>query len=109
MPRLRALAALFACLAVLAGGLNIAFAAQGAIATDRGTVGAPCPECGDCDKSPCPMPMADCIQMHANPGPTLVAAPIELRQGEYVTVQWPTVDCTLSGLSPPPDRLPPRT
>ena len=109
MLRFRALAAVFACLAVFAGALNVAFAAQGpVVSADRGTVGVRCSDCNDCDKSPCPMPMSDCIQMHATPGPGLVAASIELRAGAYVTVPWSLAHTTLCGLSPPPDPLPPR-
>jgi len=78
------------------------------MAADRNTVGAPCPDCDDCDKSPCPMPMADCIQMHASPGPALMATAVELRVGAYATVRWPSVDRTLTGLSPPPDPQPPQ-
>jgi hypothetical protein len=108
MPRLRALAAIFACLAIFAGGLNAAFAAHGVVSADRVTVGAPCSDCDDCDKSPCPMPMANCIQMHASSGPALMATSVELRVGAYATVRWPSPDRSLSGLSPPPDPQPPR-
>ena len=89
--------------------MNIAMAAQGAVIwDDRSTVGAPCSDCNDCDKSPCPMPLADCIQMHANPGPGLMAASVELRIGTSVIVLWSLAHTTLRGLSPPPDPLPPR-
>lgn len=54
------------------------------------------------------MPLADCIQMHANPGPGLMAASVELRPGTSVTVLWSLAHTTLRGLSPPPDPLPPR-
>jgi hypothetical protein len=108
MPRFRALAAVLACLAVFAGGLNVALAAHGIVSVEHSAVGTSCSDCNDCDKAPCPMPVADCIQMHANPGPALVAAPVELRAGPYVAVRWSPIDRMLSGLSPPPDPLPPR-
>jgi hypothetical protein len=54
------------------------------------------------------MPMADCLQMHANPGPALVAAPVDLNVRVPVAMPWPRANTTLSGLLPPPDPLPPR-
>lgn len=107
--RLRVLAAVFACLAALAGALNVAVAAQGTLTAARSTVGDLCSDCDDCDKSPCPMPMADCIQMHANPGPALMSAAVELGASPYIVVQWPSAFGALSGLSPPPEPQPPRT
>ena len=109
MLRRRALATVLACLAVLAGALNMAVAAPVAISAGQSAMGAPCTDCDDCDKVPCPMPLADCIQMHANPGPALLAAPLDLAAGASVAVQWSATHTTLSGLSPPPDPLPPRT
>jgi hypothetical protein len=108
MSRFRAFAAVFACLAILAGALNVASASQGYMAADRSTVATPCSDCDDCDKSPCPMSMADCIQMHSNSSAGLVAASLDLWAAVYIAVQWSSAHTTLSGLSPPPDPLPPR-
>jgi hypothetical protein len=106
--RFRALATLLACLAVLAGAVTVAAAHDGVIGTDRTRAGAPCSACDDCDKTPCPMPMADCIQMHANAGPSLPAAPVELPSSLYIIFHWSPAHSSLSGLSPPPDPFPPR-
>jgi hypothetical protein len=109
MPRFRALAAVFACLAVLAGGLNVALAAPfGTITAERSMASEPCAHCDDCDKAPCPIPMADCLQTHANAGPALLGASVELLASPYVTVHWFTPHTALSGLSRPPDPFPPR-
>jgi hypothetical protein len=109
MTRFRALLALLGCLAMLAGTLNFAAAAQGALsAAHSNGASAPCAGCDDCDKAPCPMPMADCIQMHVNAGPALLSAPVELPAGRYITLRWSLAGSTLSGLSPPPDPFPPR-
>lgn len=109
MTRLRALAAFIGCLAILAGTLNFAAAAQAALA-DRhaAAVGAPCTGCDDCDKAPCPMAMDDCIQMHVSTGPALLAAALEISASPSVTLQWSPAPHALSGLSPPPDPFPPR-
>ena len=109
MTRLRALAAVFGCLAILAGTLNFVAAVQAAQEVVHGkAVGAPCTGCDDCDKAPCPMPMADCIQMHVNAGPAVLVAAVPLPAGRYVTLHWSPAHRTLSGLSPPPDPFPPR-
>ena len=108
MLRFRALVPMLACLAVLAGALNFAFAAHGVTSAELGAVGSPCADCDDCNKAPCPMPMADCIQMHANPGPALMAAPLALAADVHVAVHWSPAHPTLTGLSPPPEPLPPR-
>jgi hypothetical protein len=53
------------------------------------------------------MPMADCIQVHANPGPGLVAASLDLRTTAYVALRWSPAHTTLSG--PVSARLAPQT
>ena len=106
--RFRALATILACLAVLAGALTAAAAHDGAMASDRTRAGAPCSACDDCGKTPCPMPMADCIQMHTNAGPSLLASPVELPSSLYIIFHWSPAHSSLSGLSPPPDPFPPR-
>jgi hypothetical protein len=54
------------------------------------------------------MPMADCIQMHVNAGPAVLAAAVRLPASQYITLRWSPSHRTLSGLSPPPDPIPPR-
>ena len=86
----------------------MAAAHDAAMGSDRTGAGAPCSACDDCGKTPCPMPMADCIQMHANAGPSLLAAPVELPSSLYITIHWSPAHRSLNGLSPPPDPFPPR-
>jgi len=88
-------------------------AAQAAqAAADHGsTLGAPCSGCDDCKdghKAPCPMPMADCIQMHVNTGPAILSCTVEPPAGRYVTLHWSLAHRALSGRSPLPDPFPPR-
>jgi len=109
VTRFRVLAAILACLAALAGVAGTAAAAGKSFSTDARTMAAtPCCDCDDCGTAPCPMPMSDCIQMHAPSGPALLAKATDSGVGGYVTIRWSPDDDFLSGLSPPPDPLPPR-
>jgi hypothetical protein len=111
MRRLQSLAAILACLALLAGAFNAAASAQAsAISTHGGAMAhAPCSDCPDCnDKAPCPMPTADCIQMSVSAGPALPTAAVELPTAACVIVNWWPSALALSGLSPPPDPFPPK-
>ena len=110
MKRIRALAAVLGCLAVLASGvITVAAAAvpSGAPATERNGASAPCSHCDDCDGVPCPMPLASCLQA-ATAAPTLVPTTIDLPPLEAAKVHWSLRTTILSGLSPPPDPFPPR-
>jgi hypothetical protein len=112
MLRLRALAALLSCLAVLAAsfGAVAATAAARPLVSQHSTVdGQPCSHCDDCDGVPCPKPAAACLQAGAVPSPALAAATIELPPLAFATVDWSLRTATLSGLSPPPDPFPPRS
>ena len=111
MKRFRALAAIFACLAVLASGfVTVAAIAapSGAPATERGATNAPCSHCDDCDGVPCPMPAASCLHVSSNAAPILVAETIDLPALDLGKVLWSVGAATLTGLSPPPDPFPPR-
>jgi hypothetical protein len=110
MGRLRVIAALLGCLAVLAAGVaNVAAAKDsGWTPTERDPSSAPCSHCDDCDKTPCPMPMTDCVQVHAGGGALVLAAFVALPQKPDVAERWAALAHALSGLSPPPDPLPPR-
>jgi hypothetical protein len=55
------------------------------------------------------MPMADCVQVHANAAPMVAVAAIALPQAIDGNAYWWPNDTSLTGLSPPPDPLPPRT
>jgi hypothetical protein len=111
MGRLRVIAALLGCLAVLAAGVANVAAAQDAGWTpaERGASTAPCSDCDNCDKIPCPMPMTDCLQVHAGGGAVVLAAFVALPPGPDVAERWAAPTHALSGLSPPPDPLPPRS
>jgi hypothetical protein len=111
MGRLRIIAALLSCFAVLVAGLaNVAAARDfGQVAAERSAAAAPCEHCDDCDKAPCPMPMADCLQVHASGTAAMLVASIEFLPGPIAVEQHAAAAHTLSGLSPPPDPFPPRT
>jgi hypothetical protein len=111
MKRLRALAAVLGCLAVLAGGFMTVAAAAVPLSppvTERDTTSAPCSHCDDCDGVPCPMPTTTCVQMSSTVAPTLATATFELPAVGFGMVRWSLLTTSLSGLSPPPDPLPPR-
>jgi|GEM_PF-5159947 len=109
MTRLRLLAGLLGCLAVLAGGLMTVAAAvpAGAPTTERSVAGAPCTHCDDCDGVPCPAPAATCMQISPNATPMLATA-FDLPAIDFGKVHWSPRATILSGLSPPPDPFPPR-
>jgi hypothetical protein len=110
MKRIRALAAFWGCLAVLASGLmNVALALpSGASATERSTASAPCSHCDECDSVPCTMPAATCVQASSNATPTLTTGTLDLQVIGFSKIRWHLRMTALSGLSPPPDLFPPR-
>lgn len=110
MQRLRALAVLFACLAVLANGfMAVAASASplGPPATER-SAQDPCNHCDDCDSMPCPIPMASCMQASPSGAIALAATATVLPLHDSSTVPWSLRAAILSGLSRPPDPFPPR-
>ena len=111
MKRLRALAALLGCLAILAGGVTTVAAVTAAqTAVDRGIVGAdPCTHCDDCGGVPCPKPTVACLQAFPTATPAIAAATTDLPAAEFHVIHWSVRTAALSGLSPPPDPFPPRT
>jgi hypothetical protein len=111
MKRLRALASVLACLAVLASGfMTVAAAAVPSVAplAERHVANAPCSNCDDCDGMPCPMPAASCLQVSSHAAPTLAPTTVVLPPIESAEVHWSLRTAILSGLSPPPDPFPPR-
>jgi len=106
------LSAFLACLAILAGAVTTVASARVLFDAPPAhqDATAPCSHCDDCDsKVPCPMPMADCVQVHANAAPMVAVAAIALPQAIDGNTYWWPNDTSLTGLSPPPDPLPPRT
>ncbi|WP_300781128.1 hypothetical protein [Enhydrobacter sp.] len=114
MKRLRLLAGLLGCLAVVAAGLpTVAYAwmPSGSPASHaHTTVSALCSQhCPECEGMPCPPTAAGCVVACIGTMPSLVAAvaalPLHAGRGEI----WPVRLATLRGLSPPPDPSPPRS
>ncbi|MBI3197734.1 MAG: hypothetical protein HYZ40_09555 [Rhodospirillales bacterium] len=110
MMRLRLLAAVLGCLAVLAGGLTAVAAAAAPVATpatERSIANVPCTHCDECDGVPCPVPTAACMQTAPNGTPTL-AATLDLPAIGFDKIRWALRSTVLNGRSPPPDPFPPR-
>jgi hypothetical protein len=108
MGRLRILAMVLSCLAVLAAGLPvIAFAsAPTAVDTTRMISVEPCP---DCDSGKCaPGAMTCTVSCLAAPL-TLGVAIFTLPAAEASKVLWPSRLAALHGLSLPPEPFPPRS
>ena len=105
------LSALLACLAILAGAVTTVASARVLFDVPAAAHGAtaPCSHCNDCgDKTPCPMPMTGCVQVHANAAPVIAVTAIALSPVNGGTAYgWPA-DTSSAGLSPPPDPFPPR-
>jgi hypothetical protein len=105
------LSAFLACLAVLAGAVATVAEARApfdSVVAQERTM-APCGHCDDCDRMPCPMPMADCVQVAPGTPPLIVATAIALPRLADGSAYGQPRDTSLSGLSPPPDPFPPRT
>ena len=111
MTRLRALAALLGCLAILAGSFTTVAAATAAQpVVDRSTVGAkPCSHCDGCESAPCPKPTTACLQAFSVGTPVLAAERVDLPAVGFRMVAWSLRTDAMSGLSPPPDPFPPRS
>ncbi|MDP2330819.1 MAG: hypothetical protein Q8M19_09010 [Reyranella sp.] len=121
MMRLRLLAGLLGCLAMLTAGLPAAAVAsapagggQPVQTADDGmekqmVASEPGNPCGDCGGLPCPPATAGCTTVCVNAPPVLgTAGPIVPAETAGGTV-WPARLAVLNGLSPPPDPFPPRS
>jgi hypothetical protein len=107
VTRLRLLAGLLGCLAVLATGFSIA--ALGALPS-KAVATAPCDEpCPDCKGAPCAPTMAVCGATCIAAPPALVAAVAAVPPAEDVRAHWHVASAALHGLTRPPDPFPPRT
>ena len=110
--RLRALAAVLGCLAVLAGGVMTVAAATAPssppLSETSALGGQPCSHCEDCGGTPCPAPTVACVQACMGVAPSLAAMAFELPPIETSHAPWSLRAIILSGLSPPPDPFPPR-
>ena len=112
MERLRVLAALLGCLAILATGapaLALAWAPAQAPATDQTMVSALCSQhCPSCEGMPCPPTAAGCVVACVGVAPAIGVAAVTLSIPPSDNDVWPTRLAALHGLSPPPDPSPPR-
>jgi hypothetical protein len=113
MHRFRALAAVLGCLAVLAGGFMTVAAAASLSSpplSEKSAIGGqPCSHCEDCGGTSCPAPTVACVQACISVAPTLAVVAFRLPAVETGEAPRSLRAAILSGLSPPPDPLPPRT
>ena len=106
MIRLRFLAGLLGCLAVLATGISVA--AFGALPS-KAVASASCDEpCTDCKGTPCAPTMAVCGAACIAAPPALVAAMATVPAAAGVRSHWRVSSAMLHGLTRPPDPFPPR-
>jgi hypothetical protein len=109
MMRLRLLAGLLGCLAVLAAGVpSVALASAPTAVPMQMAAFEPCTHCPDCDGTPCQSAAAGCVLSCVAAPPTLGVATLALPAIDTGKTAWPSRLVTLSGLSPPPDPFPPR-
>jgi hypothetical protein len=112
MQRLRALAAVLGCLAVLAGGFMTVAAATAPSSSplsEKSAIGGqPCSHCEDCGGTPCPAPTVACVQACMSVAPSLAVVAFRLPAIATGSVPRSLRAIVLSGLSPPPDPFPPR-
>ncbi len=101
MVRVRLMAGLLGCLAVLAASLPAA--ALASIPASE-----PCSHCPDCDGAPCQPAAAGCVLACVAAQPTLGVAVFALPAVDMAAMAWPALLATLHGLSSPPDPFPPR-
>ncbi len=111
MVRVRLLAGLLGCLAVLAASLPVA--ALASIPTPntapmQTAASEPCSHCPDCDSAPCQPAAAGCVLACVAAQPTLGVAVFALPAVDMAAMAWPALLATLHGLSSPPDPFPPR-
>jgi hypothetical protein len=112
MKRLRALAALLGCLAVVAAVLPtvaLAWAPAAASMTDQTAVDGLCSQkCPSCESAPCPPEATRCTVACVAVTPALGVAAFVLPSPLGDVSAWPHRLGPLHGLAPPPDPLPPR-
>lgn len=111
MMRLRLLAGLLGCLAILASGLPavaLAWAPMPNASPTQTTASEPCSHCPDCDNSPCQSAAKSCVLACVAAPPTLGVGSFALPSIGVATSPWPARLVLLTSLSPPPDPFPPR-
>ena len=110
MLRLRLLAGLLGCLAVLAAGLPaVALASAPVAMATPMSAGEPCQHCPDCGGTPCQTAMANCVLACVAAPPALAASAFTLPAVTARQVLWSASPVILHGLMRPPDPFPPRS
>lgn len=105
MSRLRLLAGLLGCLAVLAAALPaIAIASTPA----QTAASEPCQHCPECDAGPCEPAAVSCVQACVAMPPALGVETFALPPVHAGAAVWPAPVAMLRGQAPPPDPFPPR-
>lgn len=106
MSRLRLLAGLLGCLAVLAAALPAIAIASAPMQT---ATAEPCQHCPECDAAPCAPAAVSCLQACVATPPTLGVETFALPSGRVGKTSWPARSTMLHGRSPPPEPFPPRS
>lgn len=119
MMRLRLLAGLLGCLAMLTAGMPAVASASagGGLPAQVADDGAPVQTvaferdhpCGDCGGTPCPPATAGCTTVCVNTPPALGTAGLIVPVATAGGTVWPVQLAVLDGLSPPPNPFPPRS
>jgi hypothetical protein len=104
MKRLRLIAGLLGCLAVLVAGFSVVAAAP--LPTQM-AASAPCEHCPDCNGVPCAPALAGCTLACATVPALLPLAAAVLPSVAVADQRWPA-SAILRGLTRPPDPFPPR-
>lgn len=111
MRRLRLLAGLLGCLAVLAASLSavaLGLAPSLNSAPTQTAASQPCDDCPDCQGEPCQPATAGCVQACVASAPALGVASFSLGAVPVTEAISPRHLAALHGQSPPPDPFPPR-
>ncbi len=106
MSRLRLLAGLLGCLAVLAAALPAIAIASAPAQT---AASEPCKHCPECDAGPCQPAAVSCVQACVATPPSLGVETFALPSGHIGETVPPARAAMLHGQSPPPDPFPPRS
>lgn len=106
MLRLRLLAGLLGCLAVLAAALPAIAIASAPVQT---AASEPCKHCPECDAGPCEPAAMSCLQACVTTPPSLGVETFAVPSEQAGTAVWPASVAILHGQSPPPDPFPPRS
>jgi len=106
MSRLRLLAGLLGCLAVLAAALPAIAVASAPVQTASSE---PCKHCPECDAGPCDPAAVNCVQACVATPPSLGVETFTLPSAHVGKTSWPARSTMLHGRSPPPDPFPPRS